>query len=182
METIKLPFRLRDIEEIKGETEEARRRLRKRNGKIITGEEYELSENCYYRGTLFGSVVCSMYCFDPPVLRRLRGGIDIFVDTDPGMPVKYANFYASNSEVVKHFEKEQKREGFDFPAGGAILLEIPKEKAKKSKKPVERWQYGILLQGPVPVYYLTENCKEYILSELGFGKDSFAYKILFEEI
>ena len=159
--------------------------IKKRCEKTVTGCEYELSKNSYYRGTLFGDLISNIYTFSPPTLRGRKNRNRIFVDIHPETPVEYANYYATNEKITKNFEAEQRIRGFDIPSGGAILLEIKQNNVKKVLKPYgDSHIYGILIEGMKNLIfpcYLTNNCKKYILNELGLSKDSFLYRALFRE-
>lgn len=172
-------------EEIRQELDYVCEVIKERCGKTITGKEYELNGNSYYRGTLLGDLISNIYTFSPPVLRSRKKGNRIFVDTNHEMPVEYANYYATNEIITKNFEKEQKRRGFDIPSGGAVLLEIKRDNVKKVlRNYTELHLYGILIEGMegfIFPHYLTNNCKKYVLDELGLSKDSFIYKVFFKE-
>ncbi len=158
---------------------------RERNGKTITGEEYNLSEDSFYRGVLLGDLISNIYTLSPPALRSRKNGSRIFVDKDPKSAIEYANYYATNERITKNFEEEQKMRGFKIPSGGAVLLEIQADKVEKvARSYAELHLPGIVVKsrnGLIYPHYLTENCKKYILEELGLDKDSFAYEIFFKE-
>jgi len=79
MNILQIPYTPRDLnEEIKEELKKVCKKLRKRNGKLVNGDEYELSEGCYYRGMLMGTFVFSLYFFKPSYLCS-KEGMRIFV-------------------------------------------------------------------------------------------------------
>ncbi len=181
MNILQIPYMPRDLnEEIKKELKKVCKKLRKRNGKLVNGDEYELSKECYYRGMLMGTFVFSLYFFKPSYLRS-KEGTRIFVADNFEDAQFYANYYAGSPSISRAFEERVKREtGWNIPNGGGLVVEIPKRAAKKSRIPPQANQPGIPLEG-VLCKTLTENCKDYILNELGLDKDSLAYNELFDE-
>ncbi len=182
MNILHIPYQPRDLnEEIKKELKKVCDRLKERNGKLVSGEEYELSDGCFYRGMLMGLFAYHAYFFTPPFLRS-RKGPRIFVADNYKDAQFYANYYACSSTITNSFEEKVKREtGWNIPNGGALVVEILKDGVKKSKVPPRLDQPGIILEN-VPYSAITEPCKEYILRELGLEESSFMYKILFGEI
>jgi len=61
-----------------------------------------------------------------------------------------------------------------------LVVEIPKDRVKKSRMPPELNQPGIIIED-VLCKAITDNCKEYIVEELGAKEDSFVCKALFDE-
>jgi hypothetical protein len=76
-------------------------------------------------------------------------------------------------ENLKNFRER----GFDIPSGGAFLLEFYQKRHGTIR--VDSSQHVVRLVGPIPVSSLTEECKTYLLRELGLDKSSFAYERLF---